>query len=147
METTIIKYFCRFEPVVVDNFSEKAVKQHCHELMSFESLAGHFDLLEKSYLTKDKKRADIIICVSPRFARKYLNNVIEISVYHRLSNRLFSKKATGGYYSFCMTVVTDRGVDLYDYKSKNIAEVKRIFFEYIMNQRPPKFEDWKVIDF
>ena len=75
--------------------------------------------------------------------------VTEISVYHKIKHKLFSKEIKKQCFTLCITRYEDKApyeeLALYDYETVDIAEVKSIFYELINNHTLPKLNNWKRI--
>ena len=86
-----IQYYYRLNGLGIDNFDVKDVIKNNKVLNNFEELSGCFELLQKSYETQSKERAQIVVCLRPDEAYS-LNEVVEVNVFHKIKNKFFQKK-------------------------------------------------------
>jgi len=118
----------------IDNFDVKDVIKNNKVLNNFEELSDCFELLQKSYETQSKERAQIVVCLRPDEAYS-LNEVVEVNVFHKIKNKFFSKEIVENTFSLCITKGSPTGIDSYFKNSHDIDEVKQIFYDYIVNKK------------
>ena len=137
-----IKLYYRFEPIGIDVADENEVKRYNEELTSFSALERQFALLETAFNDRLKERADIIINAVPS-----VNGVAEISVFHNIRYKLFSRTVKWHKLSLCVTYYDESGNSrLYFYDTKDIAEVRNIFEQFINKYQVPDFSVWEKVD-
>lgn len=133
------KFFYRFKPIGIDFTDEREIRKYNSELTSFNCLEDQFTKLEYAYKNATKERADIVINVIPK-----LSGVIEISVFHKIKYKLFSRIVKSQCYSFCITQFDDSNqLSLFFHDTENFKEVKQIFQDFIENQAIPDLKNWK----
>ena len=150
-----IQYYYRLKSLGIDNFCEKDIKRHNQELRSFDDLSSQFELLKKSYEQKDNVRADIMVCVTPDDAERYIDGVVEVTVFHKVKKKMFSRKIEESSFSLSLTksrssgtgwkAYESSGIDLFFYDTTDFEEVKQIFYDYVTNQTIPNLSNWEHV--
>lgn len=140
-----VKYYYRLNSKGIDNWDKKDVENNNQILVSFDVLLEPLELLRTSYENQNKDRAQIIVCVMPDESL-LLNDVIELSVYHKIKKKLFSKKIKENIYALCITKGSPNGVDVCFYNTKDFDEVKQIFHDYVVNQKTPDLSIWEIVN-
>jgi len=135
-----VKYYYRFEAVGIDWSSEKDIKKHNKELISFDDLSDQFDKLKAAFDNASKERADIAINAFPLVS----GWVAEFQVYHNIKYKLFSKEVKNQNFALSISKYNNHEeLGMYDYFTTDFGEVKQIFYDIIVNQKLPELSKWK----
>jgi len=125
-------YYYRFRGIGIDFTDEKEIKKYNSELLSFDDLADQFRRLRAAFENKGRERADIMINVLPE-----VSGVAELSVFHNIKRKLFSKEIKKQCFSLCITKYNSDELGLYFYDTSDIGEVETIFEEFVKHQKLP----------
>lgn len=133
--------YYRLKAIGIDVLDEYEVKRFNEPLMSFDALEKPFSSLESAYNNRIKLRADIIVNALPE-----IDGVAELSVYHEIKFGLFSRSVKKQCFSLCAAHYdTDGKSRLYFYETQDMAEVRRIFENFVSERRIPDFGAWKCV--
>lgn len=133
-----VKMYYRFEAIGIDVTDEREVRKYNEELTSFACLERQLNMLETAYNDKLKERADIFVNALPSVSGLY-----ELSVFHNIKFKLFSKTVKSQNFSLCATYYDESGKSyLYYCTSQDIKEVRRIFEDFVNEYRIPDFSQW-----
>ncbi len=128
----------RFNAIGIDISDVNEVRKYNSVLSSVHCLDEQFDKLESSYKNATKERADIIINVLPD-----ISGVAELSVYHKIDFKLFSRTVKRNCFSLCISKYNNDTLSLYFYNTDNFVEVKQIFVDFIEHKTVPDLSDWE----
>ena len=118
------KFYYRFKPIGIDHSKEQEIRKYNQELVSFEELSVQFDMLKN--------------------ALPDIGGVVEISVYHKIKFKFFSRTVRQNVFSLCVDRYNeDNKLILYNYETVDIEEVKLIFREFIQAHILPDLNKWK----
>lgn len=133
------KFYYRFNAVFVEDFDEKSLKKYCSELKYLSELDGQFEKLQRAFVNAEKERADIIVNAYPE-----LSGVAELSVFHQIKFKLFSKTVKKNVFTMCATSYgKDGDSTLYFYETADFEQVKRWFTDFIEKGQIPDFTHWE----
>ncbi len=110
------------------------------DLTSFDQLAGAFSEFQEAYADKNPKRIQPVlnITIEPR-----LNGVESASATRFISKAWFSNKVKTDELGIIMGKIDDDGKrTYYMWNTKDLGELKRIFYELVVNHRTPDFTHW-----
>ena len=139
MKETQLYY--RLDDIGIDVTDEKEVKKYNERLTSFAELEKPFSLLETAYNDRIKQRADITVNAFPE-----IDGVAELSVYHDIKFKLFSRNVKRQRFSLCATYYGSNGESrLYSYETQDIAEVRSIFENFVTARLCPDFSAWECL--
>lgn len=133
------KFYFRFKPIFIDNSDEKEIVKYNQVLHFFDELSPRFSELKKAYDNNEKNRADIIVNVLPDIC-----GVTEISVYHKIKFKLFSKVSKQNVFSICIEqYAEDDSLSLFFYDTADFNEMKQIFSDFINEYTLPDLSKWQ----
>ena len=99
--------------------------------------ASPFNKLKVAFDSASKEHAAIQV-----FALPDINGVIELTVIRNIKRKFFSKEIQE--HNFFLTIHKNSygAVELYNYATANIEEVKQIFIDFIIYQKLPELSNW-----
>ena len=128
----------RLDAIPVDFTDPKDIQKHNRPLNNMDELEKQFQSMQFAYKNLLRERADLAVNASPE-----VNGVAEISAYHALKQKFFSHALKKNCFSLCMTKYEGDKLYLYFYDTQDIAEVKRIFYDWIRSGNLPDLGKWK----
>ena len=128
-------YF-RENPVAIDYTDLDDIKKHSKPLTSFDDLSEALSGLQKAFDEELKSRNDIIINAFPD-----IDGVVELSVFHQVKRKLFSKKLKSQRFVVCATLLSE----LFILKTTSFEEVKEIFQNFVEHQKAPSTFGWENV--
>ena len=135
------KFFYRFDPIGIDPSDEKEVRKYGRELHSLSELSERFQMLKTSYERAEKNSADIVINILPAIA-----GAEELSVFHEIRRKLFSRAIKKNCFSLCLTKYDDHDILwMHSYETTDFSEVERIFSDLINERVLPRLDAWEHI--
>lgn len=136
MNNTYFSY--RIEPIGIDFTDQKDIQKHNYPLQSFAELAERFKTMQLAYEGAGKERADLTVNAFPP-----VGDATELTVFHDIRRKLFSRAVKKNGFSLCLTKYCDDKLYLYFYETQDIAEVKQIFSDWIEGGKLPDLSRWK----
>lgn len=110
------------------------------ELKSFDDLNIQFEAFKKAY---EEKNTDVFAPVLNVTAEPSINGVEFLSATYFLRKGLFSKKIKTDEFGIQAKKIEEDGTTkFYMWYTKNIEELKSIYYEFVVNQRTPNFDNW-----
>ncbi len=125
-------YF-RENPVAIDYTDLDDIKKHSKPLASFDDLSEALSGLQKAFDEELKSRNDIIVNAFPD-----IDGVVELSVFHQVKRKLFSKKLKSQRFVMCATLLSE----LFILKTTSFEEVRGIFQNFVEHQKAPSTFGW-----
>lgn len=128
----------RFDSIPVDFTDQEDIYKHNSPLNNTDDLESQFNKMLFAYKNLLNERADLAVNAFPE-----VNGVAELSVYHALKRKLFSKAIKKHCFSLCMTRYEGDKLYLYFYETQDIEKVKLFFVDWIREGKLPDLSQWQ----
>lgn len=133
-EQTVFYY--RFNSIGVDLSSVNDVEKHSQKLVSFADIEGRLQQLKYAFRNKEKARQDL-------FVTSVGKTIAELSVYHNIKFKLFSKNLKKQCFSLCLDCNDGK---LYFYETDDFDFVAQLFEDFVKNKLP-ETSKWECVTF
>ncbi len=129
-----LTYYYRFEPVGIDLASQKDVERHSEKLVGFSDVESRLQQLKSAFQNQEKARQDLTVTMLGETAA-------ELSVFHKIKFKLFSKTVKTQCFSLCLTTLDC----LYFYETDNFDYVQQIFKDFVEKHALPDVSQWECV--
>lgn len=135
------EFYYRFEAIALDLSDEQEIRTDNLKLTHFSCLDEQFAKLKAAYDNMLRERADIMVNPLPEVC-----GLAELSVYHNIKFKLFSRKVKSQQFTLCATTYdSDGAMSLYFYDTNDFYFVKQAFEKLITECKIPDFSLWEHI--